>query len=50
MFDEICKQIISPPKFKYSLYDLGATIGKYGKRKDFVVYNKKDKKMNCSYY
>ncbi len=50
MFNEICTRILSPPKFKYSLYDLGSTLTKYGKRTDFIVFNQKNQKMNCSFY
>jgi len=50
MFDEICKKIISPPKFKYSLYDLGASLTKWGKRTDFNIFNLKNHKMSCSLY
>lgn len=50
MFDDICARILSPPKFKYSIYDLGSALTKFGKRTDFIVYNKKLHKMNCSLY
>lgn len=50
MFDEICTRILSPPKFKYSMYDLGSTLTKNGKRTDFIVFNMKKYKMNCSLY
>ncbi len=50
MLEDICNKIISPPKFRYSLYDLGSVINKFGKRTDFQIFNNKKQKINCSLY
>lgn len=55
--DDICQQIVSPPKLRYSPYDLGtfqATQGRmlttYGQRHDFAVTNLNGLKINASFY
>ena len=53
-FDELSNVIIRPPRDTYSEDDLGAEkfslYGKNYKRSDIVVYNKRNHKLNCSWW
>ena len=57
MIEEACSKIVSPPKFKYNLFDLGipyhktgSIILENGRRYDFQIHNKKKLQLQCSLY
>lgn len=57
LIEDICTKITCPPKFKYSLYDLGkkniyqgSTFLKHGKRTDFTTLSHDQEKIFCSYF
>jgi hypothetical protein len=55
--EDVCEKIVSPPKLRYSPYDMGTittiigpAINNFGKRLDFLSVNNKGLKIQASFY